>query len=164
MDAWTALGREVASIGIRWLVLGGVVMTFGGFFGRRYRHFKMGHRDLKRDQHELKDEFTDLKGRLAVSAPPPTGAGGDVTETVGNSTTVINEAQLQTPQKLDTLPGQRLRVIHIATKHCDLNVRFSSVEQATEDIHCWLANNELRAGVSPNTQRDVLKRAASIRR
>ena len=46
-QAWSWLGREIAAFGLRWLVVGVLVLAFSGWFGKRYRDMKAQHRDMK---------------------------------------------------------------------------------------------------------------------
>ena len=46
-QAWSWLGREVAAFGLRWLVVGVLVLAFSGWLGKRYRDMKAQHRDMK---------------------------------------------------------------------------------------------------------------------
>ncbi len=55
-QAWLWLGREIATFGLRWLVVALLMFGFGGWYGRRYRALKNEVAALHREIAELKAE------------------------------------------------------------------------------------------------------------
>ena len=62
-DLWQLLGREMAEYGLRWAVVGVVVLGFGGFFGRRYRNMRRDNRNMQERLRTLEGEVRDLRNR-----------------------------------------------------------------------------------------------------
>ncbi len=135
------------------LLVGAVVVgVWRWFIGREIS-------DLKKQVADMRKDADDLNKRLDLpkQSPPLFQVGGNFS--IDNSTTIN-----QVPQsEVESITDPEIQVIHYGTKHGDLSVRFFSVEQASEDILRWLEKTGIRAGVSADTFRGVLKRIQSNR-
>ena len=69
-SAWLWLGNEIAAFGLRWIVVGVVVLGFGGFIGSRYRHLKNEIANLKSAQSQPSSTAVDSTSHLTVPGAP----------------------------------------------------------------------------------------------
>ena len=89
-SAWLWLGNEIATFGLRWVVMGFVVLGCGGFIGWRYR--------------ELKREIAGLRGSLS----PTVNVQNIVESRQPNRPPLVNPAAQ--PRSADA-PEVRLRAL-----------------------------------------------------
>ena len=128
-QAWAWLGREIVAFGFRWLVVGIVVLGFGGWLGKRYRDMKVQHRDMKVQHRGMKSRLSTLE---AARAQP----NQTINVNIGDAAKKISEEDPSHP-----VPKGRVaeyitddKILRIGTKTGPMEIRLWDERKTVEDI------------------------------
>lgn len=122
-QAWLWVGNEFIAFGVRWIVVGMVMLGFGGWIGLRYR-------ELKREVAELKD---------ARNSPPVQIYVGDIPRDRIKQSSYRHDSNVVRGNVAKHIPDDK--IVRIGTKAGPMEIRLWDENKTVKDLMTVLHKN-----------------------
>ena len=114
-QAWVWVGREIAAFGLRWLVVGVLVLAFSGCFGKRYR--------------DMKSQLSTLE---AARAQPSQTINVNIGDIIARVAQDVPSHHVPKRRVAEYIPNDK--IIRVGTKNGAMEIRLSDEEKTVEDV------------------------------